>query len=350
MLAFTSAVETLRIANRTIGQTLYEWVTMTMDGAPIAASNRLRIDPDCMAADAGCLDGVFVCAGLEVHHAYDKNLAAWLRRMAQRKIVIGALCTGTYLLARAGLLDGYRCTIHWENLASLREMFPKLTVSAELFEIDRDRYTCAGGSSSLDMILHLIRGQHGDEIITAISEQLMCDRIRGVHDPQRIPLRVQLGTSQPKLEEAVTIMEANIEEPISPDELAQYVGVSRRQLERLFQKYLHCVPTRYYLELRLKRARQLLLQSDLSIVDVGLACGFVSAPHFSKCYHDAFGIPPRDERRMHRRQIQELAEAVIAAAEPTARPIPRASRGRGTRHRLPVPAEGTQHGDTENAE
>lgn len=315
MIAFSSALEPLRMANRTVGNTLYEWKTITLDGAPVSASNGLRITPDCSINDATGLHGVFVCAGIGSEHTYNKTLGAWLRKMAQRKCVIGALCTGTYLLARAGLLEGYRCTIHWENIASLRETFPDLVVSAELFEIDRDRYTCAGGSSSLDMMLNLIRDQHGEDLASAISEQFMCDRIRGQHDRQRIPLRVNLGTSQPKLVDAVTLMEANVEEPISLDELAQHVGVSRRQLERLFQKYLHCVPTRYYLELRLKRARQLLLQSDLSIVDVGLACGFVSAPHFSKCYRDAFGIPPRDERRKHRREILEVAEAVIAESE-----------------------------------
>jgi len=321
MIAFTSAIETLRMANLIVEQTLYEWVIMTLDGSPVSASNGLRITPDCAVADAPRLDGIFVCSGLKVDRTYSRDLAVWLRKMAQSKIAIGALCTGTYLLARAGLLDGYRCTIHWENIASLRELFPNLVISAELFEIDRDRYTSAGGSSSLDMMLHLIRQQYGDELVTAISEQFICDRIRGMQDRQRIPLRVHLGTSQPKLEEAVTIMEANIEEPISLDELAQHVKVSRRQLERLFQKYLHCVPTRYYLELRLRRARQLLLQSDLSIIDVGLACGFVSAPHFSKSYRDTFGIPPRDERRMHRQEIQEITEAVTGVASTTDDPL-----------------------------
>ncbi len=318
MIAFTSAIEPLRMANRTVGNTLYEWITITVSGESVAASNGLQIKPDCSMSEVANLDGVFVCGGIDAERAYSKSLGTWLRKMAQTKCVLGALCTGTYLLAKARLLDGRRCTIHWENIASLRELFPDLIVSAELFEIDRDRYTCAGGSSSLDMMLTLIREQHGEDLANAISEQFMCDRIRGQHDRQRIPLRINLGTSQPKLVEAVTLMEANIEEPIGLDELAQHVGVSRRQLERLFQKYLHCVPTRYYLELRLKRARQLLLQSDLSVVDVGLACGFVSAPHFSKCYRDAFGIPPRDERRKHRREITEVVEAVIAVSETAA--------------------------------
>ena len=204
------------------------------------------------------------------------------------KSALGALCTGSYLLARAELLNGYRCTIHWENLASLREEYPRLIISSELFEVDRDRYTCSGGTAPLDMMLHLIARQQDQPLAAAISEEFLCERIRGRHDRQRIPLRLRLGTSQPKLIEAVALMEANLEEPMSPDELALHVGLSRRQLERLFQKYLSCVPTRYYLELRLARARQLLLQTTMSIVDVAFACGFVSAPHFSKCYRDFF--------------------------------------------------------------
>jgi len=215
------------------------------------------------------------------------------------------------VLARAGLLDGYRCTLHWENIASMREAFPRVVVSYELFEIDRDRFTSAGGTAPLDMMLNLITQQIGADTATAVSEAFACERIRGRHDRQRIPLQLRLGTSQPKLIETVSIMESNIEEPISLDELARHVGVSRRQLERLFQKHLSCVPTRYYLELRLARARQLLLQTSISIVDVAFACGFVSAPHFSKCYRDYFGIPPREERRLRGARTGERAEPSI---------------------------------------
>ena len=191
-------------------------------------------------------------------------------------------------------------TIHWENMATMREDFPRIIVSAELFEIDRDRLTCSGGTAPLDMMLTLIRRQHGPDLAAAISDEFICERIRGRNDRQRVPLRHHLGTSQPKLVEAVLLMESNIEEPIGLDELASHVGLSRRQLERLFQKYLHCVPTRYYMRLRLMHARQLLLQTSMPIVDIAFASGFVSTPHFSKCYREYFGIPPRDERKAHR--------------------------------------------------
>jgi transcriptional regulator GlxA family with amidase domain len=266
MIAFSSAIEPLRMANRDAGRELYRWSVYTIDGLPEKASNGLEITPDGSIESADDISILFVCGGSDIVEAWSKQLQFALRRIAKRSgMKLGALCTGSYLLARAGLLDGYRCTIHWENIASLREDFPEVVVTDDLFLIDRDRF--------------------------------MCERIRSSDDRQRIPLHLALGSNQPKLTEAVTLMEANIEEPISLDELSSYVGISRRQLERLFQKHLNCVPTRYYLNLRLNRARLLLLQTSKSIVDIALACGFISAPHFSKCYRDLFGIPPRDERR-----------------------------------------------------
>ena len=298
MIAFTLAIEALRMANRGAEKTLYHWTVFTLDGRPVPASNGLLVTPTIGIDDARKLSTLLVCGGRNITRYWDKPMQFALRKIAKHSnISIGALCTGSYLLAKAGLLEGYKCTIHWEHIASMREEFPNSHFSDELFQIDRDRLTCAGGQSSLDMMLKLIGDTHGSKLAAIISEQFMCERIRGTDDRQRIPLQLHLGANQPKLTEAVTLMEANLEEPISLDELSSYVGISRRQLERLFQKHLNCVPTRYYLNLRLSRARLLLLQTSKSIVDIALACGFISAPHFSKCYRDMFGIPPRDERR-----------------------------------------------------
>jgi len=297
LLPFANALDALRMANRLSALSLYQWQLLSLDGAAVRSSCALSLTPDLRLADAVDLDLLLVCGGEYIQHYCDKALISALRRYGQGKAPLGALCTGAYVLARAGLLNGYRCTIHWENLASFREEFPEAIVSQELFEIDRDRYTCAGGSASLDLVLTLVQRDYGIELASAISEEFLCERIRGRHDRQRIPLKHTLGTSQPKLMDVVALMEANLEEPMSLDELSNAVSLSRRQLERLFQKHLHCVPTRYYLELRLFKARQLLLQTPMSVVDVAIASGFVSAPHFSKCYRDFFGKPPRDERR-----------------------------------------------------
>lgn len=317
MIAFSSAIEPLRMANRLAGQELYRWRAYTLDGAAVPASNGLYVQPDAAADAIANLSALFVCAGVDVTEHCDRETLDRLKRAARPGTSLGALCTGSYVLARAGLLDGYRCTIHWENIAAMREAFPRVVVSYELFEIDRNRYTSAGGTAPLDMMLTLMTQQVGADIATAVSEAFACERIRGRHDRQRIPLQLRLGTSQPKLIEAVSIMESNIEEPIGLDELAQHVGISRRQLERLFRKHLRCVPTRYYLELRLARARQLLLQTSMSIVDVAFACGFVSAPHFSKCYRDYFAIPPREERRLRGARREDApVEPVKPGAEP----------------------------------
>jgi AraC family transcriptional regulator, glycine betaine-responsive activator len=298
MIAFSSAIETLRMANQVSGETLYEWSLISSDGQPVQCSNGMSIAVHHgTERHDGAYHAIFVCGGNNIHLIDDEPGTNWLRAHDRADTVLGAVCTGSYLLAKAELLNGYRCTIHWENLASSREQFPQLVISPELFEIDRNRYTCAGGTAPIDMFMCEVRARHGAEIAKRISEQFICERIRDQNDRQRVPLTQRIGASQPKLAEAVSLMEANIEEPMTLDELSHHVGLSRRQLERLFQRYLNYVPTRYYLELRLERARQLLLQTSMPIVDIALACGFISAPHFSKCYRDTYSIPPRDERR-----------------------------------------------------
>lgn len=299
IMTFAAAVDQLRMANRLSGKTLYEWEILAETDQPVYASAGMSVSSMEMK-NSGKLDAVFACGGTHIESKASKPITAWLREQAKNRVDIGAICTGTYILAEAGLLRNYRCTIHWENMIGLRERFPELIISPDLFEIDRDRYTCAGGSSSMDMMVFLIAQQHGWELATDVAEEFLVERIRGRNDRQRLPLRLQLGASQPKLAEAVAFMEANIEELISLDEIASHVGLSRRQLERLFQKYLHCVPTHYYMRLRLTHARQLLLQTSMSIADIAFASGFVSTPHFSKCYREHFSIPPSDERKAHR--------------------------------------------------
>ncbi len=285
------------MANRITGRSLYEYSLFSFDGGDVRSSSGLNLTPVSKLTGREQLDGLFLCAGTSLDSTWDQIIVSQLKPLIRRKIIIGGICTGSYLLARTGLLDGHRCTIHWENILDMHDDFPELIVSSELFELDRKRYTCSGGTAPLDMMLTLVARDHGTELATSISEQFICERIRDSNDRQRIPLRQRFGASQPKLVEAVELMESNIEEPMSLDELARHVGISRRQMERIFQKHLNCVPTRYYLELRLRRARELLLRTPKSIVDVAFSCGFVSAPHFSKCYRDFFGNPPREERQ-----------------------------------------------------
>ena len=296
MNAFASAVEPLRLANRTNGRELYAWHLYSTDGQPVKASNGIILHPEGNLEQASGLQTIVVCSGTDVQRFNDKSAFSWLRRMARRGADIGALCTGSHILARAGLLDGYRCTIHWENLAGFVEDFPDIEVTPELFEIDRNRFTCSGGTAAIDMMLNVIARQHGHELAANVADLFMHERIRDHHDHQRISLPVRLGVRHPKLLAVIEQMESNLEEPLDRTELAGSAGLSTRQLERLFRKYLNCSPARYYLELRLNKARLLLLQTNMSIIDVALACGFVSASHFSKCYRDFFGRTPRKER------------------------------------------------------
>ena len=296
MMSLAAAVEPLRMANQLSGQELYKWHTASPDGNPVWASDGVPITPDGSILSVPPADIVMVCGGIGIQGTVTGELVKWLRSQARYAKRLGGICTGSVVLARAGLLDGYECSVHWEWLAAMQEAFPRVTVSSSLFTLDRDRLTSSGGTAPLDMMLRLIGREHGHELSAAISDMFVYERIRNEQDHQRVPLKHMLGTQQPKLQEVVALMEANLEEPINLDELAAYVALSRRQLERMFQKYLHCSPSRYYLRLRLIRARQLLKQTPISIVELAVLCGFVSTPHFSKCYREYFGVPPSDER------------------------------------------------------
>jgi transcriptional regulator GlxA family with amidase domain len=301
MMSFASAVEPLRIANRLSGRPLYRWLVVSKDGQPVKGSNGISIQVDMgidqlTALGGGQLPTIVLVSGLYGERYNDKEVFAWLRRMDRHGATIGALCTGAHILAKAGLITDHRCTIHWENLPGFVEAFPDIDVAADLYEIDRNRFTCSGGTAPLDLMLSRISQTHGDELATKVSEQCLLDRIRGPHDRQRMPIRIRLGVHHPKLIMAIELMEANIEDPLPQEQLAQYVGLSRRQLERLFRRHMGRTPAQYYLELRLERARHLLYQTDLPIMNIACACGFVSASHFSTCYRQMFGKTPRAER------------------------------------------------------
>ena len=313
MIALSNAVEPLRMANIITGQTAYEWSIVSLDGQPTLASNGLQLSPTLPLEQAGAVDILFVCGGVNVQEAVSPKILAALRRLAERRVPLGALCTGGYALAKAGLLDKYRATIHWENLSSLREEFPRIQLSDQLFSIDRDRFTCSGGVAPLDLMLHLVESRLGARVSQLISEQFIVDRIRNDRDRQYVPLRAQIGVSHASLIRVAQLMEANIEKPLSLDEIAAATGLSRRQIERLFKRHLNCVPKRYYLQLRLRRARELLLQTSMPIIDITTACGFQSPPHFSRCYRAQFGCPPSAERQTRQSQAgAQLPQSVTS--------------------------------------
>lgn len=299
MIACANALEALRMANYVTETDTYSWRIVTLDGAPAAASNGLMLTPTVALHEAGPLDLLLVCGGIDVRHAASPAVADTLRRLARRGVALGALCTGSFVLAEAGLLDFYRCAVHWENLAAIREEFPDVAFVEDAFVIDRDRLTCTGGIAPLDMMLALIEARGGRGLGQRVSEQFIVRR--GDARPARSEARPRPALPDPILARAVRLMQGAIEQPSDIRHLAHRLDVSPRHLERLFRRHLGTSPAAYYLGLRLERARELLRLSPLPVTDVGLACGFQSAAHFSTAYARRFGRPPSGERAAERK-------------------------------------------------
>ncbi|MGH1425679.1 MAG: GlxA family transcriptional regulator [Pseudooceanicola sp.] len=296
LLSFASAMECLRIANRMSGKDLYVWTVASEYDDVVTCSAGSTFTVNEPLGDLSRDDAVLVCSGLSVKEETTKKLINWLRREARKGLVVGGLCTAAYALAKAGLLDGKRATIHWENQDSFAEEFEEITLTKSVFVMDGNRWTTAGGTSSIDLMLKIIADQQGEELANLVADQLIYSSIRTDQDTQRLSVPTRIGVRHPKLSQVIQMMEANIEEPISPAVLAKDVGMSTRQLERLFRRYLNRSPKRYYMELRLQKARNLLMQTDMSVINVALACGFASPSHFSKCYRAQYNTTPYRER------------------------------------------------------
>ncbi|MFC6487296.1 GlxA family transcriptional regulator [Nitratireductor sp. GCM10026969] len=303
LVAFATALEPLRAANRMAGYQAYTWRLASVDGKPVRASNGVEVAVTSSLSDERQkMTGrerptmVVVCSGLNVDAYVNKSVFAWLREEYNRGVALGGLCTGAQILAAAGLLANKRCAIHWENLPGFAEKYPKANVFADLFEVDSNIYTCAGGTAAMDMMFQLIGEDFDDNLVNRVCEQMLTDRVRSPSDRQRLPLRARLGVQNSKVLTIIELMEANLSEPLSLIEIAEAVGLSRRQIERLFRQEMGRSPARYYLEIRLDRARHLLVQSSMPVVEVAVACGFVSASHFSKCYRELYARSPQQER------------------------------------------------------
>jgi len=296
MLSFSCAIEPLRLANYVAGKTLYTWLLAGEGGVEATCSNGATFKLDMGLEDVDREDTLLVCGGLDIQRATTKPVLNWLRREARRGNVIGGMCTGAYALAKAGLLDGKRATIHWENQDGFLEEFEQVKLTKSVFVMDGNRLTTAGGTSSIDLILKIIAADHGQDLANNVADLLIYSSIRTDQDTQRLSIPTRIGVRHPKLSQVIQMMEGNIEDPLSPADLADQVDMSTRQLERLFRRYLNRSPKRYYMELRLGKARNLLMQTDMSVINVALACGFASPSHFSKCYRSHYNTTPYRER------------------------------------------------------
>jgi len=321
LIAFASAIEPLRLANRGAGKELYDWKLISETGEAVRSSCGARIDV------AGGLDDVVraarivIVSGLHAHRAATKPVLTWLRKQSRLGSPMGALCTGALILAKAGLLDERRCTIHWENQAAFSEEFLDIELTNRLFEIDGNRFTCAGGIAATDMMLTLIARDVDPGIVSLISDQIVHTPLRGEREEQRLSVPARIGVRHPKLVSIIQMMEQNLEEPISPSILAQHAQMSTRQLERLFRRYLDRSPKRYYMELRLQKARNLLLQTEMSVINVALASGFTSPSHFSKCYRSYFNRTPYRERGAPPVSTQDMAVEASLLDQETIKPV-----------------------------
>lgn len=311
MLAFSSTVEPLRAANRVANRELYRWNVYSVDGGPVTASNAVDVIVNAPFAAAQKLDMAIVCSGVGVEQQNHTALITVMRRLSAFGATIGAVCTGTYVLAKAGLLEGYCATVHWENQSSLHAEFRGINIVQELFRIDGNRYTCAGGTAAIDMMLAVVREHHGEFLVGEVTDQLIHHRTREASERQRMELRSRLGIAHPKLCKVIQLMEDSTENPLSCAELAFAGGLSVRQLERLFSQYLGETPRRYYLGVRLERARWLLRQTSLPILHVAVSCGFATPSHFSKSYVHMFGCTPSAERRTNASYPRKRTPALV---------------------------------------
>jgi AraC family transcriptional regulator, glycine betaine-responsive activator len=303
LIALSAAIDPLRIANMVVGRRVYDYKLIGPGSEVVCSSDGIRVVPDVAMADTERFDVVFVVGPNPIPRRGIGAVVDWLRRQAGEGAALGGLDTGSYFLARAGLLNGYRCTIHWEDQDVLTEQFPRLTVSTRLFEIDRNRYTCSGGVAPLDLIVHLLASPPGSQALAARVLELLLAEPRSRDYRQQTSLRQYIGADHAKLDEALQIMESNVEEPLSVPEIASHLRVSQRQLQRWFLERLGKSPAEAYLEIRLLRARQLLYRTVTPLEEVCVRTGFVSTTHFSTRYKAHFQITPMADRRRYQNAL-----------------------------------------------
>ncbi len=295
-LAFSCAVEPLRIANLISGKDLYEWSLHSEDGESVTSSNGSTTLVDGDFASVPKCHRLLVLSGINMRAHVSRPLLSSLRRERAKGTDIGALCSGAWILAEAGFLDGQKAAIHWEYHDSFMEEFPNVNLVRSVFVADEKHITASGGTAAADLILHLIEADHGEDLALDVADQMVYIAVRNATAEQRVSLQSRNGIRNKHLIGAIRIMRDQIDAPVPPSEIASELGISTRQLERLFGKYLNSTPKKYYVEMRLDRARKLLLQTEDSVTDIAMACGYESPGHFAKVYRARFGVSPHAQR------------------------------------------------------
>ena len=298
MMSLASAIEPLRSFNRLIGEERFAWRLARVGEGPVYASNGLAFETQPVSEAINGAEILFVCGGLRIKLPNERIYHAALRRAARLGLALGSLSTGGSLLARAGLLKGYRCTIHWENRLAFQEEFPSINCTDKIYEIDNDRLTCSGGTAAMDLMLRLIGDEYGQGIALRVANQFHHDRIRNEEEEQRGGRRDRRNSLPLLLQTAISLMEADIESPVDIATIADEIGLSIRQLQRLFLQHTATTPARFYITLRIEHAREMLLYSDISTLEICIATGFSSMSHFSHWFKQVYGMTPTAFRQL----------------------------------------------------
>ncbi|WP_250460067.1 GlxA family transcriptional regulator [Microbulbifer litoralis] len=295
--ALACCSEPLRVANRVAGKKLFQFTFISEDGLPVKASNDMPFEVQYSLAD--CPDDyqtIVVVSGFDPLEGCGESLVSELKRLSANGVSLGCVDTGAHILARAGLLQGQKAIVHWEASSGFQESYPSIQVVPERFMIEESRVSAAGGLSSLDMMLNIIGASHGRELATAVAEQFTYNYIQSADDAQRMSPRSRLRTTNKRLIRAVQIMEQHLAPPLSVKQVAEKAEISVREMERLFKKEVGTPPKRFYRHLRLERARQLLRQTGMTVLDIAISCGFQSSAYFSAAYRQDFGTSPSRDR------------------------------------------------------
>lgn len=297
MLAFSAAVEPLRIANQLTGKCLYRWYLLSEDGQPVRCSNGVSIVVDGGLTETRAGDTVFVCSGVDGYLAAAPRTISWLRDQARHGRNVGGLCTGAFSLARAGLLGDRRFTLHWENQPAFEEIFPELPITNQIYCRDGQVITCGGGNAGIDLMVSLIEEDHGTGLATKVAEMCLHGMPRGESNKQRLSIAAELGVRHPKLSAILNDMRAGFAEDLDVEQLAEKHGLSRRQMERLFHDRLNSSPAAKLRDIRVDQAHSLISETDMSMMEIAVACGFQSQAALRKAYRQRFGVVPSHKLR-----------------------------------------------------
>lgn len=297
LMSYSATVEPLRAANQLAGKTLYNIRHLPVSGASAMSSSGISVKAQAHFGEQIDFDLVLVVAGGDPLSFRNERVFQWLRHLSRRGIYLGGVSGGPAILATAGVMDGYRMTVHWEHAAALSEVLPSLIVEQSLYIMDRQRITCAGGTAPLDMMHALITAHHGSAFARQVSDWYMHTEIRQSGEPQRAGLVERYDTTNPAIISTIEVMENHIADPLTLQQLAELAGMGTRQLNRLFQDKMQQSTMAFYRERRLDKSRQLLTQSTLSVTQIALAAGFAGSAHFSSAFRSRYGLAPSAMRR-----------------------------------------------------